>query len=369
MKIVHISTLYYPFVGGLEIAVQRVAEEQAKLGHEVYVISSDAYAENKLEEGIVTVVRVRSWKSRYPFLIVPRDIPMDILKGADAVLGWGHTYYFVYKTVRKAKIKFGKSIMQYFIGVDYLKHHYNPLIRIAGYSYQKLLTQSLAKIVDLPLVTNEYEKRLLWERYGLDAIVVPHGIDEKYLSLPNMAENFRKKYDVEGRIIAYIGRIHPTKGLDILVKAFIRAAKEEPNTVLVIAGKGDEGYLKRCLRIAKKAGVEDKIRVLGYVSEEDKIALIDASDVVVLPTRHAGESYPLLINEVLARGKRFVMTRGSIASKWVEESCVGRIADPNPLSLARALIDELRSEGAEKGGKTINILTWRGVAHELLDLL
>jgi len=80
------------------------------------------------------------------------------------------------------------------------------------------------------------------------------------------------------------------------------------------------------LKIAEKAGVRDRVRVLGYISEEDKIALIDASDIVVLPTKHAGESYPLLINEVLARGKKFIMTENNIVSKW-RKSGVGRIVD------------------------------------------
>ena len=74
MRIVHISTLYHPFVGGLEFAVQQVAEEQAKLGHEVLVITSDASGAPRGIETIngVTIVRVKSVKSRYPYFIIPK---------------------------------------------------------------------------------------------------------------------------------------------------------------------------------------------------------------------------------------------------------------------------------------------------------
>jgi len=373
MRIVHVSTLYFPLIGGLEIAAQRVAEEQAKLGHEVYVVTSSAYAEGRLmrEEGAVSVIRVKSWKNPYPYLIVPREIPRDILREADVVFGWGHSYYFVYEMVKRAKVEFKKPIIQYFIGVDYLKYHYNPLIKTLGYLYQKLLTKGFVRIVDLALVTNEYERRLLKEGYGLDAIVVPHGIDEVYLELPSMDEGFRRKYNVKGKIVAFIGRIHPTKGLDLLIKAFAEVAMKVSGVVLIIAGSGDERYLEKCMRLAERLGVKGKIKYLDRISEEDKIALIDASDVIVLPTRHAGESYPLLVNEVLARGKKFVMTKGSIASRWIEGSGIARVVNADPRELARAITDELGSKNSIKvnNKKTVEIRTWRDVAYRFLELL
>jgi len=105
MKIVHVSTLFFPFVRGLEIAVQRVAEEQARLGHEKTVITFDAYAEDRprVKKGLITIVRVRSLKNPYPYLIVPREMLRDVLKDANIVVGLGHTYYFAYRMVKEAK--------------------------------------------------------------------------------------------------------------------------------------------------------------------------------------------------------------------------------------------------------------------------
>ena len=372
MKIIHISTLFSPFVGGLEIAVQRVAEEQAKLGHEVYVVTSDAHSGDrpKFEKNLITIVRVKSWKNSYPYLIVPREMPREILKNADIIMGWGHTYYFIYKMVREAK-KFEKPVGVYFIGVDYLRHHYNMLFRVFGYQYQRMLTKRLTKIIDIAFVTNDYEKELLKKRYGLESFVVPHGIDEKYLKTPNIAENFKEKYNIKDRIIAYIGRIHPTKGIDLLIRAFAKVAMKMPDTILIIAGSGDEKYIKKCLRLAERLGVRKRIKFIRYISEEDKIALIDASNVIVLPTKHAGESYPLLINEVLARGKKLIITKGNIASRWIEEKGIAKVVNKDPQELAQAIIDELKSENniIIDSNKTIKILTWRDVAYKLLEFL
>jgi len=371
VKIVQVHHHYWPVVGGMENVISAVSEVLVKLGHEVHVVTSSHGAKDRPRREVldgVYIHRIKALKMFFPDLMIPIEIPREILEKSDVIICWSQNSYFTYKISKEAK-RLGKPLAVYFIGVDYLEHHHNPFIRIFGYLYQKWVTQKMINLADIILVTNNYEKELLKEKYSINAIVLPHGINEEYLKLPSMTMVFKRKYGIDERIIAYIGRIHPTKGLDILIKAFIQVAKEEPNTVLVIAGKGDRGYLKNCLKIAKKAGVENRIKVLGYVSEEDKIALIDASDVVVLPTRHAGESYPLLINEVLARGKRLVMTRGSIASKWVEGSGVGKVVDADPQSLAQALVEELRSEGDKEGGKVINIPTWREVARELLNLL
>ncbi|MCC6020607.1 MAG: glycosyltransferase family 4 protein [Thermoproteaceae archaeon] len=371
MKTVHVYHHYWPVVGGMEGAIKALAEGMARLGHEVYVVTSRHGAGVRPGEEVINgthVYRVVALRLHFPDLSIPIRVPRGVLESADVVICWSQNSYFTYRVCRDAKM-LGKPVAVYFIGVDYLEHHYNPLIKVFGRPYQRWITQRMADLADVALVTNDYERRLLKEKYSVEATVLPHGIAEEYLKLPNMAEVFRRKYNVDGRIVAYIGRIHSTKGLDLLISAFAHVTKEVPDAVLVIAGKGSERYLKKCLKMAGRAGIGSRVRVLGYVSGEDKIALIDASDVVAMPTRHAGESYPLLVNEVLARGRRLVMTRGSIASRWIEERGIGRVVDLDPYSLAQALVEELGSGGDRGNSKAMSIPTWREVASKLLEVL
>ena len=372
MKIVHISTLYYPFVGGIELAVQRIAEEQARLGNEVFVITSDFPAGEKTKMEVlnnVAVLRVKSRKSRYPYLISPRSIPVNILREADIVHGWGHTYYFVYKMIKTAKTLLKKPVVLYFIGVDYLKRHYNYLFRLLGYCYQKNLTKRLVKLIDLALVTNEHDKYLLKKHYNIESVVLPHGVDEVYIKIPNLAEEFRSKYGFyKQRIIAYIGRIHPTKGIDLLIEALPRIYEGIPEVILIIAGRGDEKYLSKCLEKAKKRNVDHIIKYLGYLTERDKIALIDASDVIVLPSRHAGESYPLIVEEVKARNKPLVVTDispalVSIVSNYDEGYIVPR--DPN--AIAETILDILKRNKAIRK-RLKRSATWHELASFMISL-
>jgi glycosyltransferase involved in cell wall biosynthesis len=368
MKVVHVSTLYYPFVGGLEIAVQKVAESQAKLGHEVHVLTSDQYTEGwrgAMRLNDVVVHRIASLKLRYPFLTIPFEDVEGVLKEADVVHGWGHNYYFVYKVLARAK-DLGKPTATYFIGVDYLKHHYNPLMRSFGFKYQEFITKRVVRVSDLALVTNEYEGKVLEEKYGKRSVVLPHGIDDLYFKAPNMAKQFREKYKVEGRIIAYIGRIHPTKGLDLLIKAFAEVSSCEPDLVLFIAGKGDAKYIKGCMSLAEKLGVKSRVKYLGYLSEEDKIGLIDASELVVIPSRHAGESYPLAVDEVKTRGKPLVVTEYGVLPHRINNLVEGVVVNADVSSLARGIKFALANISSFRILKAP--YTWSDIAMRLLTI-
>ncbi|MEM1793538.1 MAG: glycosyltransferase family 4 protein [Desulfurococcaceae archaeon] len=368
MRIAHISTLYHPFVGGLEFAVQQVAEKQAKLGHEVLVVTSDASGAPRGIETIngVTIVRVKSVKSRYPYFIIPKEFPREVLKGIDVFHGWSHTYYFVYKLSKYGKSVLRKPLALYFVGVDYLRKHFNPVIRLLGYQYQRAITKRFIDLVDLAIVTNDYERSVLREKYGLESVVLPHGVSEQYLKTPNMESYFRSKYGVQGRIIAYIGRIHPTKGLDLLIKAFAEVAKEEPDVVLVIAGKGDVRYLKKCMKLVKALSLDSKVKYLGYISEVDKIGLIDSSEFIVIPSRHAGESYPLVVDEVKARGKPLVVTNYGALPHRIVQPVEGLAVNADVHSLARGLLYALLNKCSFR--ILSRPLTWREVAEKLLNL-
>lgn len=368
MRIAHISTLYHPFVGGLEFAVQQVAEEQAKLGHEVLVMTSDAGGAPMGIETMngVTIVRVKSMKSRYHYFIIPRDFPEAVLKGVDVFHGWSHTYYFVYKLSKHVKDALKKPLALYFIGVDYLKKHFNPIVRLLGYQYQKAITKRFIDLVDLAIVTNDYERSILRERYGLESVVLPHGVSEQYLKTPSMANHFRSKYGVQGRVIAYVGRIHPTKGLDLLIRAFAEVVKKEPDVILVIAGRGDVRYLKKCMKLIRILGLEDRAKYLGYISEEDKIGLIDSSEFVVIPSRHAGESYPLVVDEVKARGKPLIVTNYGILPHRIVNLVEGIVVNADVQSLARGLYYALQNKSSFH--VTSKVFTWREIADYLLML-
>lgn len=80
MIIIHAITQYYPVIGRIERAVQRIAEEQARLGHEVHVVTSTYGTEKRLKEEVMNNVyihRLKTLRLYYPDLTVMREVPED----------------------------------------------------------------------------------------------------------------------------------------------------------------------------------------------------------------------------------------------------------------------------------------------------
>jgi glycosyltransferase involved in cell wall biosynthesis len=306
-------------IGGLENVVKALAEGMAKLGHEVHVITSNHGTTNKTgEEEIngVHVHRIRSIRLGYPDLTYPLDYPTEVLKDADIVQAYSQNSLFTYMLAKKSK-ELGKTLSIYYLGVDYLRMHHNPIIRTIGYRYEKYVTENLVKITDIALTTNKCEAEVLKVNYGIESEVVPHGIDEHLIKIPRMDGKFRDKFGIEGDVVAYIGRIHPTKGVDTLIRMFKHVQNKVKNVNLVIAGSSDERYVMKLRKLIKELDLGRYVYMLGKISEEDKVGLIDAAKFLVLMSKHAGESYPVIINEALARRKPIIINR--VGTAW----CVG----------------------------------------------
>jgi glycosyltransferase involved in cell wall biosynthesis len=102
----------------------------------------------------------------------------------------------------------------------------------------------------------------------------------------------------DGFIVGFLGRLHPSKNPDMLVRAFRAAAG--PNTWLVMAGEGD----LRSMVEAAAAGA-DNIKLLGYRS--DVARLYQAYDLLAFPSRE--EQMPMVLLEAMAASLPIVATR------------------------------------------------------------
>jgi len=375
MKVSHIYHHYYPVLGGLERVVQNIAEEQVKMGHEVHVVTSTHGSEGEPREETVNGVRihrVRAIRLRYPDLEYPINGPQRVLVDSDMVHVHSQNSLFNIATAKRAK-KIGKPVIIDFLALDYLDSHTNPLIRFFGGLYQERIQREAVKIANKAITLNMMDHRILKNKYALESKIVPHGIDEKYLRKPKDDSLFRERYDAyDGNVVTYIGRVHPSKGLDTLVEALPLVARDVDNFVVVIAGGGPTCYKEKLIKLAKKLGVQRFVDLLGYMTENEKMSLLDSSKVFVLPTRHFGEAYPLVIDEAYARGVPIVATQVGVLPLRVEHLETGMLVPPSdPKSLSKALAallkdDDLLARIRERlrGTKEL-LLTWRQVCRML----
>jgi glycosyltransferase involved in cell wall biosynthesis len=84
----------------------------------------------------------------------------------------------------------------------------------------------------------------------------------------------------------YVGRLKRYKGVDIALRAVAMARSDVPNLRLEIAGQGDDR--PRLERLAARLALGNCVRFLGFVTEEEKRALMQRAWGVVLPSAKEG---------------------------------------------------------------------------------
>ncbi|MEM4469168.1 MAG: glycosyltransferase family 4 protein [Candidatus Nezhaarchaeales archaeon] len=375
MKIVHTYHSYYPVLGGLEKVVQKLAEEQAKLGHEVHVITSQASAKNSPTEEVlnnVYVHRVKAWRLHYPDLTIPRDLNESLIRGADVVHAHSQNSLFNMIITKRAK-SLGAKVAVHFMAVNAFRDHPSILVRCLGPMYGKWMVKEALKVADLKLVKSFRDMMILRDEFGVktgDLHYVPDGVNEELLTMPSLESEFRMKYDLNDDIVLFIGRLHPLKGIEVLLKAMPYVIKAKQDVKFVFIGPGD---FKRYIGIANKLGIRDRALFLGFVDEHTKMGAIDSSVCLVLPSIcNYVEVYPLVISEAWARGKPVVASNVGGIPYRVKHMVNGILVPPkDPKALAEAILKLLedRMLAAKMGleGKR-ELKMWSEIAFTLVDL-
>lgn len=155
--------------------------------------------------------------------------------------------------------------------------------------------------------------------------IVPNGVE-----VPQLIQ--RSKATVSRRRLLFLSRIHPKKGLPLLIDAWKVIAHERSDWELLIVGPDELGHLSE---IQKRARGVERVFWKGEIKGEEKNALYQSADLFVLPTH--SENFGLVVAEALANGVPVVTTKHAPWQALEENDCGWWI----DLSLG-ALIETLR---------------------------
>jgi len=371
MKIVHVHHHYWPVIGGLENVVKALAEGMVRLGHEVHVITSRYGAEDRPREEVINGVyihRVKSIRLRYPDLTYPIEIPRDVLRNADIVHGHSQNGLFTMRMVEEVK-RLGVKTVMHFMAVDALRDHPNTLIRLLGPIYSDIMLRRALSFANIHLARSLRDKELLESRFNVNVEYVPDGVPKWFIEHDHAENSFRHKYGVNGDYVLYMGRLHPLKGIDVLLRA-MSIVVNKIDLRLVIVGPGDK---RPYVRLARRFGIDRYVLFLGFISEEDKIGAIDGSVCVVLPSiSNYVEVYPMAVSEAWARAKPVVASSVGGVPYRVKHMVNGLLVPPrDPRALAEALVTlaqdkELSVRLGIEGRKSV--FTWDEIVGKLLSI-
>ena len=188
------------------------------------------------------------------------------------------------------------------------------------------------------------------------AAVLPLGIDVRALGAACEPALFHARFPetMGRRVVLFLSRVDPKKGLDLLLPAFARLRETRGDAVLVLAGDGQADYVSSLRQTAASLGIAEAVVWAGFLGGEEKLSALAAATVFVLPSY--SENFGIAAVEALAAGVATVLTPGVAVAPDVERAGAGLVVpgavEPLAAALGRVLDDEgLRRTLAENARK------------------
>jgi glycosyltransferase involved in cell wall biosynthesis len=158
------------------------------------------------------------------------------------------------------------------------------------------------------------------------------------------------------KVVMFLGRLHPGKGMEYLLPAWARLADRD--AMLVAVGPDSAGFRATLERQVEQLGLRDRVLFTGMLRGRQRVeALVDA-DLFALPSEH--ENFGLSVVEALACGTPVIVSPGVAIAGDVAAAGVGALvaSDPTPLAaeIDRWLADE--SLRQQSGGERARDFVW-----------
>jgi phosphatidylinositol alpha-mannosyltransferase len=193
--------------------------------------------------------------------------------------------------------------------------------------------------------------------------VVPNGIDVARFR----AEPIQALRDPARPLVLFVGRLEPRKGLDVLVRAFLRVRAAVPTARLCVVGEG--ALRERCQQMIPSSIRHDALFV-GHVDEAEKARYYASADLFVAPNV-GGESFGIVLLEAMAAGLPIVASDIAGFRTVMRDGRQGRLVRAGDApALADTILtllsnDRLRDAMSREGRRDAAEYDWSVVAAQL----
>jgi phosphatidylinositol alpha-mannosyltransferase len=207
-------------------------------------------------------------------------------------------------------------------------------------------------------------RKVIVEHLGGDAVVIPNGVAVRRYADAKPLEGYPRP----GATIGFIGRYdEPRKGMDVLVEALDTLVGLRPDLRLLVAGRGEAGDFRAGL----PAAVDERVDLLGQVSEDDKARMLASVDVYCAPNT-GQESFGIILLEALAARTPIVASDLDAFKQVLRGGEVGRlfpVGDAAQLALAlSSLLDDPLEQArlAADGYRAVAPFDWDVIAAQVM---
>ena len=309
------------YIYGIDVSIQNTLEkgnfDQMLLEVEnlseisgVYLSTKDGHSYSNLFSGKVLHLFSR-------FLILP-DTTFG--KSLSAALFFSMGFVSFMRRAKKVEVIVSQGTTCFHGTIANFLFHTPVILNLQYFAYneQALLGRSflspLFKFIELfsirhcsiVIAPNERLQTLAFASGAKSVQIIPNFVNTKEIDKISGKDVLREKlgFDDTPHIVLFVGRLHPVKNVDLLMKAFSLLDKSNKCT-LVIVGDGPEK--QRLTDLASSLGIRDLVRFEGFKPKKTVLEFMKASDVLVLPSLVEGQ--PRVILEAWACGLPVVASK------------------------------------------------------------
>ena len=342
-RILQVAPRYPPRTGGVETHVSEISERLAARGHDVTVLTTDAGSDVPRREirNDVRVRRLRGFAPGGAFHVAP-GIALAVRR-ADPDIVHAHNYHslpVLFAAVGAGDARFVVTPHYHGGSADDFRDRLLELYRpFGGWALRR---------ADEVIAVSDWERERLAADFGVKATVIPNGLDVERFAEATPEERDRPYLLCVGRLEAYKGVQHA-----------IRTMPELPEYDLLVAGSGE--YRAELERIARDAGVADRVEFLGFVAADRLPGLYAGAEAYLTLSRF--ESYGMTVAEALAAGTPCVVREAGALVDWTgREDCVAvaGVASDDVAASVRAAVG--------RDAPTAALPTWDDVTERVLGV-
>jgi glycosyltransferase involved in cell wall biosynthesis len=260
---------------------------------------------------------------------------------------------------------------------------FNPFRKMT-FSYARHFLGVLAQDLFARNMCNKATKIISVSKFTAQSIINDYNVmPDKITVIPNAVDTTRFNPNICGKkirdnwnhasepLILYVGRLVPTKGLIYLIMAFKNVYRDHNNTKLFVVGEGSQKH--ELILLTRKLNLENSIKFLGRVPDEELPYLYAAADLVVLPSLLEG--FGIVLLEAMAMSKPCIGTNAGGIPEVIVDGETGIVV---PVRNSSALYDAIcmiledkllaRKLGEAGRSRVMEKFTWNVVAKKTEDL-
>ncbi|HET6313244.1 MAG TPA: glycosyltransferase family 4 protein [Chloroflexia bacterium] len=358
--------------GGVETFVWEVAAQMASRGHKVTIFGGRGNVERRRIAGVR--VRVLPYIDRDAW----RKLPL---------LSRQYGLTKLLERLSMAPFALPALLAGRFDIVHIQKPYDLPVGALARLSGAKLLfgchgkdfwpgDRLFVRFANASVSASRFNAEQVRARYGIDPVVVYNGVDLTRFTPegPNdpqvLAQYGLAPSSHDSPTILYAGRLVRWKGVEYLIKALTEVVPE--NTVLWVAGEGE--YRPVLEQMAREVGVDDRVRFLGRLGQDDLAALY-RNCAMLVATSFVNETFGMALCEAMACGTPVVASDfGGFREVVVEGETGFRVSPQDPRDLAAKITallasPQLRDRMGRAGRRRVlEMFSWKAVGDRLEEV-